>query len=301
VAEATSGLREALAALAIHDADRVLAAHPPGKILRIGDVPSGRIWRDLESLSEVEVWSVCRNGLPGLARPSHVTTGRIDRILRALGDVEPVDDALDLLIGASARAAALEELLEAYPDSEPSLMRAISHFACIGGGVFLGNSLPIREWNQFAQWTRPVTDIRANRGANGIDGQISTWLGCTAEKADAWAIIGDLTALYDLAAPALLGQVENPGRVLAVINNHGGRIFERLPRLQTMLPSAAESLIQPHQADFAGLATLWGMRHLRVRTADDLDQLSTEGPPLLLEIIPDEKQTTRFWEVWAKS
>ncbi len=301
VAEATSGLREALAALAIHDADRVLTSHPPGKILRLGDVPSGRFWRDLENLTETDVWSVCRNGLPGLARPSQVTQGRIGRILRALGDVDPVDDALDLLVGASARAAALEELLEAYPDSEPALMRAISHFACIGGGVFLGNSLPIREWNQFAQWTRPVTDIRANRGANGIDGQISTWLGVSAQQENAWAILGDLTTLYDLAAPALLGQVENTGRVLAVINNQGGRIFERLPRLQSMLPSAAESLIQPQQMDFSGLATLWGMRHLRVRTADDLDQITAEGPPLLLEIIPDEKQTTRFWEAWGKA
>ena len=106
--------------------------------------------------------------------------------------------------GASARAAALEELLEAYPDSEPALVRAISHFACIGTGIYLGNSLPVREWNQFAQWIRPVTSIRANRGTNGIDGQVSTWLGCSAEQQDAWAILGDLTTLYDLAAPALL-------------------------------------------------------------------------------------------------
>ena len=300
VAEATSGLREALAALAIHDADRVLAKHPPGKILRLGEVPSGRFWRDLESLTETSVWSVCRNGLPGLARDSQVTQGRVGRILRALGDIDPVDDVLDLLVGASARAATLEELLEAYPDSEAGLMRAISHYACIGSSVYLGNSLPIREWNQFAQWARPVTEIRANRGANGIDGQISTWLGCSAEQENAWAILGDLTTLYDLAAPALLGQVEAAGRVLAVINNRGGRIFERLPRLQSMHASAAESLIQPQCADFAGLATLWGMRHLRIRTADDLDHLSTEGPPLLLEIVPDEKQSTRFWEAWGK-
>lgn len=296
VAEATSGLREALAALAIHDADRVLLKHPPGKILRLGEVPSGRFWRDLETQTDIEVWSVCRNGLPGLARASHVTRGGVHRILRALGPVDPVEDARDLRAGASARAAALEERLEAYPDSEPSLLRAISHFACLGSGVFLGNSLPIREWNQSAQWTRPVTNIRANRGANGIDGQISTWLGASAEQENAWAILGDLTTLYDLAAPALLGQVEPRGRVLVVINNQGGRIFEQIPRLGAMLPAATELLIQPQQVEWAGLAQLWGMRHLRVRHADDLDELSTEGAPLLLEIIPDAKQTSRFHE-----
>jgi len=300
VAEGTSGLREVLARLAIHDADRVLAKHPPGKILRLGEVPSGRFWRDLENRPDVHVWSICRNGLPGLARESQVTQGRVGRVLRALGDVDPADDALDHLVGAPARAAALEELLEACPDSEPGLVRAISHFASIAGGVYLGNSLPVREWNQFAQWSRPVADIRANRGANGIDGQISTWLGISARQENAWAILGDLTTLYDAAAPALLAQVETNGRVLAVVNNHGGRIFDRLPRLHAMHATAAESLIQPQTADFSGLATLWGMRHLRVRTTDDLDHLSTDGPPLLLEIIPDEKQTTRFWEAWGK-
>lgn len=300
VAECTSGLREALASLAIHDSDRVLAKQPPGKVLRLGEVPSGRFWRDLENLEKTSVWSVCRNGLPGMARASQVTQGRVGRVLRALGEVDPVDDALDLLTGASARASAAEELLEAYPDSEPALLRAISHFACLGSGIYLGNSLPIREWNQFAQWTRPVTEIRASRGANGIDGQISTWLGLSARQQDSWAVLGDLTALYDLAAPALLGQVETNGRVLAVINNRGGRIFERLPRLQSMQPSAACSLIQPHSADFSGLAALWGMRHLRVRTADDLDHLAAGSTALLLEILPDEKQSSAFWAEWSR-
>ena len=295
VAEATSGLREALQALAIHDADRMLKARPPGKILRLGEVPSGRFWRDLEDLPEVSVWSICRNGLPGLARESHVTRGPLDRVLPALGDIEAADDALDLLVGASSRAARTEELLECYPDSEPALIRALSHYASIGGGVFLGNSLPIREWNLFAQWTRPVPTVRANRGANGIDGQISTWLGWSADVSETWAVVGDLTALYDLAAPFVLGQVNRDGRVLAVINNGGGRIFERLPRLRSMSPRAVECMTNPHAVDLAGMAMLWGMQHLRIRRADDFDRFEPGGKPVLLEIIPDPGQTSRFW------
>jgi 2-succinyl-5-enolpyruvyl-6-hydroxy-3-cyclohexene-1-carboxylate synthase len=295
VAEATSGLREALRALAIHDADGVLKARPPAKILRLGDVPSGRFWRDLEDLPQVSVWSICRNGLPGLARQSQVTRGPLDRVIPALGDIEPADDALDLLVGASGRAARTEELLECYPDSEPALVRALSHYACIGGGLFLGNSLPIREWNLFAQWTRPVPTVRANRGANGIDGQISTWLGWSADVSETWAVAGDLTALYDLAAPFVLGQVNSEGRVLAVINNGGGRIFERLPRLRSMSPRAAECMTNPHAADLAGMAMLWGMEHLRIRRADDFDRFVPGAKPVLLEIVPDPDQTARFW------
>ena len=300
VAEAASGLREALQGLAIHDADRVLKAHPPGKILRMGDVPSCRFWRDLESLAEVSVWSICRNGLPGMARESMVIRGPLNRVIPALGDVDPAGDALDLLVGASGRAARIEELLECYPDSEAALIRTLSHYASLGGGVFLGNSLPIREWNLFAQWTRPVPAVRANRGANGIDGQISTWLGWTADVSETWAVLGDLTALYDLAAPFVLDQINREGRVLAVINNSGGKIFERLPQLQAMSPRAAECMTNPHTAELSGFAKLWNIGHLRVRTADDFDRFEPGGQPILLEIIPDAGQTKGFWADWAR-
>ena len=47
VADATSGLREALGHLSLPDGDRLLAWRPPGQILRLGEVPSGSLWRDL--------------------------------------------------------------------------------------------------------------------------------------------------------------------------------------------------------------------------------------------------------------
>lgn len=300
VAEATSGLREALAGLAIHDTDRVLKTRPPGKVLRLGEVPSGRFWRDLEDLPGISVWSVCRNGLPGLARKSNVLRGRMDRVLPALGQIETADDALDYLPGASSRASRIDELLESYPDSEAALIRALSHYASIGNGLFLGNSLPIREWNLFAQWVRPVTSVRANRGANGIDGQVSTWLGWSADVSETWAVVGDLTALYDLAAPFVLDQIHCKGRVLVVINNGGGKIFERLPRLKTMSPRAAEWMTNPQSADLSGLATLWGMNHQRIRTVDDFDRFETGEKTLLLEIVPDAKQTAAFWAAWDR-
>jgi 2-succinyl-5-enolpyruvyl-6-hydroxy-3-cyclohexene-1-carboxylate synthase len=300
VAEATSGLRESLAELSIFDADRMLKQRPPGKVLRLGEVPSGRFWRDLEALPDVQVWSVCRNGLPGLARASEVSRGPVDRVLKALGQVDPLDDALDYWVGASGRAARIDELLEAYPDSEPGMLRMLSNYASVGSGVFLGNSMPIREWNDFAQWQREVTQVRANRGANGIDGQISTWLGCSADLTDAWAVVGDLTALYDLAAPFVLKQIEPAGRVLAVIHNGGGGIFSRLPRLAAMHPRAAECMTNPHDADLAGFAAIWDMRYVRISRVDDFDAFEPGDRPMLLEVRPDPEQTRQFWQAWDR-
>jgi len=301
LADATSGLREALPRLALADGDRLLLAHPPGRVLRLGDVPSGRFWRELEDLTHIPVWSVCRNGLPGLARGCQVVRGPLDQVLAALGEVDEIGDALDYLPRCSRRAAQRDELLETYPDSEPALLRSLSHYAALGGGLFLGNSLPIREWNLFAQTQHPLPSVRANRGANGIDGQISTWLGCSADLTESWALVGDLTALYDLAAPFVLGQIECHGRVLAVINNGGGQIFGRLPRLQALSPRVSEWMTNAHAADLAGFAALWGMRHLAIRTPDDFDPLGEpNATATLLELIPDPNQTRQFWAAWDR-
>lgn len=301
VAEGTSGLREALQALAIHDEDRVLAAKPPGKVLRLGQVPSGRFWRDLENLLDVSVWSICRNGLPGLARDSHVTCGPLERVIPALGEVEMLDDAIGLLEGSAARQALMDELLEAFPDSEPAWFRHLSHHVAIANSLFLGNSLPIREWNRFAQWRFPVPEVRANRGANGIDGQLSTWLGCTAHQTNAWAIVGDLTALYDLTAPLISGGIEQQGRVLAIIHNRGGKIFQRLPRLSLMSSRAQEWMLNSHQHDLAMLGKFWGFSEHAIKCIDDLDILEqpVEGARLLV-VHPDEEQTQAFWKAAAE-
>ncbi|GAA5484250.1 thiamine pyrophosphate-binding protein [Haloferula sargassicola] len=298
VVEATSGLREALGPLALADPDRILKQQPPGKILRLGAVPSGRFWRDLENLPDTEVWNITSSGWPGLARESHTTVGPVGRVIRALGDIEEAGDAFDYLSRNSRAAAEIDELLEAYPESEPGLLRTLSHYVALGNGLFLGNSLPVREWNLFAQWEQPIAEVRANRGANGIDGQISTWLGWTAAREDAWCVVGDLTALYDLAAPAMLGQVVKKGRVLVVVNNGGGRIFSRVPRLAAMNERARELMLNPHEISLEGWARMWGMRYLRIASQDDFDGLDPGGDTLLVELVPSAEETEAFWRQW---
>jgi 2-succinyl-5-enolpyruvyl-6-hydroxy-3-cyclohexene-1-carboxylate synthase len=294
VAEATSGLREVLQHLEVIGADEVLKADPPSKVLRLGGVPSGRFWRDLEDLPKVSVWSVCRNGLRGLGREAEVTRGSLVRILPAMGEMEEIGDRGEYLEGAEGRGQRIEEALEAFPDSEQGWVRTLSVYASIAGSVYLGNSLPIREWNTCAQWEKPVRTVRANRGANGIDGQISTWLAASADEEDAWGIFGDLTALYDLAGLKMLGQVVAKGRVMAVINNGGGQIFDRVPRLSGMSEKAKGWMAAETPVDFCAIAKAWGMDYLRVTRADEFDGVGSDEKPVLLEIVPDAGQTRGF-------
>lgn len=299
--EATSGLREALAGMSLPDPDRMLREHPPGKILRLGGVPSGRFWRDLEDLPETEVFNITPTGMPGLARKCETIVSPVGRAIKGLGGVEKAGDALDYFRRTSRRATEIEDLLEGYPDSEPGLLRVLSVYASTGSSLYLGNSLPIREWNLFAQRDKPLTDVRANRGANGIDGQLSTWLGWTADVEDSWCLVGDLTALYDLAAPAWLGQIERKGRVFVVINNGGGQIFSRLPRLDAMSDRAKELMLNPHEVRLDGWAAMWGMRYLRIENDSGFDDLEPGEVPLLVEVIPDASETKEFWQAWDRS
>lgn len=294
LADSTSGLREALARLSLSNGDRLLRDNPPASVLRIGEVPVGRFWRDLEEMPQVEVVSLSRTGYSGLARESVVIAGNIPRSLRALGEINAVGDTTDLLKTAGRGKGRLSEQLEALPESEPGMVRMLSVMATVGQSLYLGNSLPIREWNDFAQREIPYEIVRANRGANGIDGQIATWLGATADEEGAWGVFGDLTTLYDLSSPSLLPQVEQRGRMLVVINNGGGRIFGRLPKVQEMDPEVADVVINEHGVGFEAWAKMWGMNYVCVKGIEDFDFEPAEVTTVV-EVIPDARQTEQFW------
>jgi len=260
------------------DPDRLLKNALVGKVLRIGDV---------------------RTGFSGLARTSDTIKGDISRVIKGMGQVDEVGDVTEILSENSRHAAQIDELLERFPDSEPSFVRMTSIYATMAESVYLGNSLPIREWGLFAQRDKdvPFEMVRANRGANGIDGQLATWAGWTHGIDDAWTFLGDLTALYDLSAPSLLHDCTAEGRVVVVMNNGGGRIFEQLPRVQRMDPAQRSIIANEHAFSFESWAMMWGWDYLRVEEIDDLE-IEPSTSPLVVELVPCEKQTAKFWEAY---
>lgn len=294
IADPHSGLREALPELLLLRPEEALNDTPPGKVLRLGEVPHGRYWRDLENRPEIEVLSVCHSGHPGLARPTTVLKGDVGRIISGIGAQDEIGDILDHLPAESGRRNRVDELLEAYPTSEPGLVRALSIYVALGESVYLGNSLPIREWASFAQRDIPIAEVWANRGANGIDGQVATWLGATKEVENAWCVIGDLTAIYDLNALIMSPQINLSGRRLVIINNGGGQIFSQLPRLQSITDQERQQFTQAHRINFEHYAKLWGWDYLLVKSPEDLDQQAETVAPIVIEIIPDAEETQEF-------
>ena len=243
-AEAASGLRERFTTL--RGGERALKDGGFTRVLRLGGVPSCRFWRDLEDRPEVEVISVSRTGYAGLARPSVV--------VRSISSLPALREN-----GESKEQAPPTEL---RPEAE--FIHWLSKLPSDGSAIFLGNSLPIREWNAFASWEDRGLRPFANRGANGIDGLLSTYLGISADEAESWAIVGDLSTLYDLGAPWITPQLTPGKRRIVVINNGGGQIFNTLPALDEAPAAAREMMINPHGNQFEAFAEMWGWEYFRL-------------------------------------
>ena len=274
-AEALSGLREeeSLANLRIQSGERILARGGFDGVVRIGAVPALRFWRDLEeSRREVPVAHFARLPFAGMTR------GEV-RAIDALPKPSRRDRDEAFFEADTRLAAAIEQLLADESQSEPAIFRRLSLELPRGARVYLGNSLPIREWDAFATREARGFRIEGNRGANGIDGQLSTFLGWCAPGADNVAIVGDLTALYDMNAPWIVPQLDRETRFrIIIINNGGGKIFARVPSLQRLDRALRERIIEnTHNLDFSQWAAMWKLENFD-------------------EIRPDAEATARFWE-----
>jgi 2-succinyl-5-enolpyruvyl-6-hydroxy-3-cyclohexene-1-carboxylate synthase len=219
-AEPLSGLREELADITIHH-ERSLQRGNFDSIIRIGNVPTLRFWRDLEARN-TPITHYSRLPFPGLTR------GEV-RSLDALPEPMPVERDESVYELDREMSVELAKILDDEPESEQAMFRVLSRELPEGARIYLGNSLPIREWDLAATRARRCFEVEANRGANGIDGQLSTFFGWCAPNVDNVAIVGDLTALYDLGAPWIVPQLGDVRCHIVVINNRGGRIFERVP------------------------------------------------------------------------
>jgi 2-succinyl-5-enolpyruvyl-6-hydroxy-3-cyclohexene-1-carboxylate synthase len=291
VAEATANLHafRELEPLLVHGGEKALRRLNPARLLRIGAVPSWRFWRDLENRPEVEVTNLCRAAFPGLARRENVIT----RPLEALACLRPGRG------GAGPDCASLTPDFESTPLSEPAWMRHLAAALPPKARVFLGNSLPVREFNLAAGgMLADGTHFYANRGANGIDGLLSTFLGvAAAHEESSWLIAGDLSTLYDLAAPWILHQLPQRAIRFVVINNGGGKIFSRVASLRD-LPEPARHIIENrHSLSFRPFAELWGLDYMLAQQPDDL--LDLPQLPMVIEIRPDSAQTEAFWQGWS--
>jgi 2-succinyl-5-enolpyruvyl-6-hydroxy-3-cyclohexene-1-carboxylate synthase len=95
--------------------------------------------------------------------------------------------------------------------------------------LFIGNSMPIRDVDTFFFVQDKQVRLFANRGANGIDGIISTALGVSTKVKRLILLVGDLTFYHDLNG-LLASKMHSLPITIVLVNNNGGGIFSFLPQ-----------------------------------------------------------------------
>jgi 2-succinyl-5-enolpyruvyl-6-hydroxy-3-cyclohexene-1-carboxylate synthase len=254
-------------------------------VIRVGGVPTLRFWRDLEDrFDELPVVSISSPPFSGLARSSDVFQFT-DRHLEALIDhLEKCDASLlaEILEHDARDFEHLDKLLARHPHSEPAWLRRLSENIPDRARIFLGNSLPIREWDLAATYSDKQFAIHCSRGLNGIDGQLSAFFGWANSPQPNLGILGDLTTLYDLAAPWILKQRDDLEIKIVVINNRGGRIFDRM--------FGDQRFLNAHDLNFESWARFWSFDY-----AQNEAMMKSKSRRLVVEITPDAEATRAFW------
>ncbi|MBL5921859.1 2-succinyl-5-enolpyruvyl-6-hydroxy-3-cyclohexene-1-carboxylic-acid synthase [Lelliottia amnigena] len=171
---------------------------------------------------------------------------------------------------------------------EAELAHRIRQYLPDQGQLFVGNSLVVRLIDALSQLPAGYP-VYSNRGASGIDGLISTAAGVQrASTKPTLAIVGDLSALYDLNALALLRQASAPF-VLIVVNNNGGQIFSLLPTPQS---ERERFYLMPQNVQFEHAAAMFSLKYHRPQSWSELDDaMSTawrQPGATLIELVVNE-------------
>jgi 2-succinyl-5-enolpyruvyl-6-hydroxy-3-cyclohexene-1-carboxylate synthase len=197
-----------------------------------------------------------------------------------------------------ARAAA-----DAAIDSElrfltPHIARSLWSGLPAGATLYVANSMAIREIDLFAGPRTATLRVLANRGVNGIDGQVSAALGAAAALRRPTVLwCGDLALLHDVSG-LLSGRMHGSDLTIIVSNDDGGGIFEYLPAARLVSRPVFEELFAvPHGLDLCELARGLGWESVRVDSAASFTQAlarALAGGRHVIEVTIDRAANTAF-------
>jgi 2-succinyl-5-enolpyruvyl-6-hydroxy-3-cyclohexene-1-carboxylate synthase len=278
LADPLSGARHGWAAIAHYDLllrdPDFAATHRPDFVIRTGDLPTSkplRAW--LAGLDAAQV-AVDPDGV--WHDPNAVVATRVRAPIRAVldgltaGEVVPGDPAW-LASWRAADAAAASAIMATLGDdlSEPRVARSLGEWLGPHATLFVASSMPIRDVEEFFPARDRGPRVLSNRGANGIDGTVSSAFGAAAAgPGPVVLLIGDVALAHDIGG---LVAARRLGLALTIVllNNDGGGIFHFLP-VAGETDAFEQHVATPHALDFAHAATLYGCDYHRPQTLGDL-------------------------------
>ncbi|GBF82916.1 2-succinyl-5-enolpyruvyl-6-hydroxy-3-cyclohexene-1-carboxylic-acid synthase [Aphanothece sacrum] len=273
----------------------------PDVVIQIGEFPTSkelRVW--LESL-EPDHWIIdptLDNLDPLHNKTIHLTTS-IDTLT-----LPPITQDLDRSFlktwlefenkvrhNLEQKMSAIEYLLEA------KIAWLLPQILPKNSLIFVSNSMPVRDMDFFWMPNHLQIIPYCNRGANGIDGTLSTALGMAYKSSHNVMLTGDLSLLHDTNG-FLINKNFKGHLTIILINNNGGGIFEILP-ISQFRSSFEDFFATPQNIDFSQLCQTYNISHQLIDNWSQFTELLNPLPSTGIRVL--EVQTNRQKDaLWLK-
>jgi 2-succinyl-5-enolpyruvyl-6-hydroxy-3-cyclohexene-1-carboxylate synthase len=283
LADPLSGARRGETAVAHYDAllrdPSFAAAVTPDLVIRVGDTPTSKPLRAWLARLREDVPQVALDAEGAWQDPDAALSASLAlEPARALAELEanaarllaPVDpDWLSSWRHADEHAAsAITASLAASGLSEPVVAAELGRLLPSDATLFVASSMPVRDVESFWPVLANPPRVLCNRGANGIDGTVSSAFGAAAEaEGPTVLLIGDVALAHDLGGLLAARRLQLK-LTIVLLENGGGGIFDFLPVADMAMTHERELYTQhistPTGLDFAQAAALYGLGHERV-------------------------------------
>ncbi|KAA9012668.1 2-succinyl-5-enolpyruvyl-6-hydroxy-3-cyclohexene-1-carboxylic-acid synthase [Niallia endozanthoxylica] len=190
---------------------------------------------------------------------------------------------------------------EAEELNEGKLFHQLAELLPEEAAIFVGNSMPIRDLDSFYHFNQKSMKVVANRGANGIDGTVSTALGVGTIHQPLYLFLGDLTFFHDLNG-LVAAKLQEVNITIILINNNGGGIFSFLP--QSSHPKHFELLFgTPLDLDFSKAVEMFGGQFTSISNWEQFSQTllqdrGKEGIRVIEIVTNREKNAEEHKKLW---
>src|SRR5215218_2629842 len=306
LAEPTSGARRGAAAIAHYDAllrePGFGAARAPDVVLRFGDLPTSKPLR--QWLGGLDALQVALDPQNAWQDPAGAATSMLDADPRAVAEALaarlPAGDGGAWLESWRAPDAAAAAVIasELHELSEPRVAAELGARLPSGATLVVASSMPVRDVETFFPVRPDPPRVLANRGANGIDGTISTAFGVAAAGGPVVLLVGDVALAHDVGGLLAARRLGLP-LAIVLLDNGGGGIFDFLP-VASQGEAFERHVATPHGLDFAHAAALYGLAYEPVATVAELRAALAAGGARLIHVRTDRGENValhrRVWE-----
>ena len=304
LADPLSNARRGEAAVAHYDLilrdPETAAALMPAVVCRLGELPTSkplRAW--LAGLDDAYQVAFAADG--GWRDPdgrlTALTVGPLRELLdRVEGDEVVPADGSELArwrAADDAVATASRPLLAAAGLSEPLVARTLGEVLPPEATLVVASSMPVRDVETWFPIRADPPRLLSNRGANGIDGTVSTAFGVAATAGEGGGpvvlLIGDVALAHDAGGLLAAGRT-GLKLTIVLLNNDGGGIFHFLP-VARETDAFEQHIATPTGLRFERLAALYECTYERVFDPDGLrDALAYslgDGRTTIIEVSSD--------------